>query len=381
MKAILNIFVQYFKKLDKQLFIVVLACSCFSVVLLYSIVENKVVGNVSTGTYKTQFIAVILGSFIALVLSGIDYRKLSKLWFIYAPLSLILVLLTFTPLGYQRAGADDKAWLNLGFTTLQPSEILKLAFILSFAYHLSKVDTNVNTFKNLSLLCLHGLVPIGLVALQGDFGTALVFVMIFVFMLFAAGISFKYIFCALIGAPILGVIAWFTVLQPGHKKRILILFNPELDPLGVGNQQRQGKIALGSGQLFGKGLFGGDYSYVSEVHNDFIFSYVGQTLGFVGCMLLVAALSYICLKIVANSRIAKDNLGKYICIGVFGIIFTHCVMNIGMVLGVMPVIGIPLPFTSGGGTALLSMFIAIGLVMSTYSHSAKNYAVFYDANK
>ena len=380
MKAIFSIFWQYFKKLDKQLFIVVVACSCFSVVLLYSIVQNKVISNIGT-PYKTQAISIILGAGSALVLSAIDYRKLAKLWFIYAPASLILVLLTFTSLGYQREGADDKAWIDVGFTTLQPSEFLKLAFILSFAYHLYKVGKDMNTLKNIALLCSHAAIPILLVALQGDYGTALVFVMIFIFMMFSAGISFKYVISAIIAAPIMGVIAWFTILQPQHKERILILFNPSLDPLGIGNQQRQGKIALGSGQLFGKGLFGGDYSYVSEVQNDFIFSYVGQTLGFVGCMLLVAALCYISLKIVADSRIAKDALGKNICIGVFGLLFTHCFMNIGMVLGVMPVIGVPLPFTSGGGTAMLSMYIAIGLVMSTYSHSGKNYAVFYDANK
>ena len=199
-------------------------------------------------------------------------------------------------------------------------------------------------------------------------------------MLFSAGISWKYILAALISAPLAGLFLWFKILKPVHKKRILILFDNDLDP-DMFQQQRQGKIALGSGQLFGKGLFGGEYSYVPEVHNDFIFSYVGQALGFVGCMFLVGTLCFICVKIVANSRIAKDALGKYICIGVFALIFSHCVLNIGMVLGVMPVIGVPLPFTSNGGSAMLSMFICIGLVMSTYSHSGKKYAVFYDANK
>ena len=379
MKAVLNILWQYFKKLDKLLFLVVAACGCFSVLLLYSIRENRVVSD--PASYKTQAASVILGVGCALLLSAIDYRKLAKLWFIYAPAALILTLLTFTPLGYQRAGADDKAWLNLGFTTLQPSEILKLAFILTFAYHLYKLGENMNTPKNILLLCLHGMVPVALIFLQGDNGTGLVFGMIFLFMIFSAGISYKYILTAVIAAPIVGVIMWFAILQPVHRKRILVTFNPELDPLGMGNQARQGKIALGSGQMFGKGLFGGDYSYVPEVHNDFIFSYVGQALGFIGCMALVGALGFICLRILMNSRTARDPLGKNICVGVFGLIFTHSLMNIGMVLGVMPVIGVPLPFTSGGGTAMLSMFIAIGLVMSTYSHSNKNYAVFYDANK
>lgn len=380
MKTILNIFWQYFKKLDKPLFTVVIACSGFSILLLYSIVQNKVISNIGL-PYKMQAVSAVLGAVCALVLSALDYRKLAKLWFLYAPAAMLLTLLTFTPLGYQREGADDKAWLNLGFTTLQPSEVLKLAFILSFAYHLSKVADNLNSPKNVLLLCLHGAVPVGIIFLQGDNGTAIVFGMIFIFMLFAAGISFKYILAALVATPIAALVTWFFLLQPVHKKRILVLFNPDLDPLGIGNQQRQGKIALGSGQMFGKGLFGGDYSYVSEVHNDFIFSYVGQTLGFVGCLALTGALGFICLRIIQNSRTARDPLGKNICVGVFALIFTHSFLNIGMVLGVMPVIGVPLPFTSGGGTALLSMFIAIGLVMSTYAHSNKNYAVFYDANR
>lgn len=380
MKAVLSLIWQYFKKLDKQLYLAVLILGLFSVVLLYSIVQNGIIASVSPRTYKIQFISLILGSICALVLSGIDYKMIAKLWFLYVPAALILVLLLFSPLGIQREGVDDIGWLDIGFTTVQPSEFLKIAFILSFSYHLSKVYEHINRLSTVALLCLHGAFPVLLIGVTGDTGTAIVFFVIFAAMLFSAGISWKYILAALISAPLAGLFLWFKILKPVHKKRILILFDNDLDP-DMFQQQRQGKIALGSGQLFGKGLFGGEYSYVPEVHNDFIFSYVGQALGFVGCMLLVGTLCFICVKIVANSRIAKDALGKYICIGVFALIFSHCVLNIGMVLGVMPVIGVPLPFTSNGGSAMLSMFICIGLVMSTYSHSGKKYAVFYDANK
>jgi len=160
----------------------------------------------------------------------------------------------------------------------------------------------------------------------------------------------------------------------------IVVVNEELDPLGYGYQQRLGKIALGSGKLFGKGLFADDYSFVPEVQTDFILTYVGQCFGFIGCIALIAALSFICLKIMADSRISKDNLGKYMCVGVSAMLFIHCVLNIGMVLVVTPVIGVPLPFVSQGGTAMLSMFLGIGLVMSVYSHSEKKYRVFYDAN-
>ena len=143
-------------------------------------------------------------------------------------------------------------------------------------------------------------------------------------------------------------------------------------------QQYWGRLALGSGQLFGKGTNADKYVYVPEVQNDFILTYVGQCFGFIGCVALISILAYVCLKIVADSRIAKDDLGKFICIGVFAMIFAHCVLNIGMVLVVLPVIGVPLPFVSQGGTSMVSMFVSVGLVMSVYAHSEKNYRVFYD---
>jgi len=374
----LKIFWKFVKKLDKMLLLAVTACSFLGIILIYSIFKNRVsVGYVFPSTYKTQFIAMVLGCSVAIILSLIDYQKLAKLWFLYMPAAVGLVFLTFTGLGKQRAGADDKAWLDIGVTTIQPSEFLKLAFILSFAYHLSKVHDKVNQPLNIFLLCVHGCFPIGLIALQGDFGTALVFTAIFLTMLFVGGISWKYVISALLASPILGLIAWNFLLQSNHKKRILIIFNPALDPLGAGNQQRQGKIALGSGQLFGKGLFGSDYSYVSEVQNDFIFSYLGQTLGFVGCVALISVLFIICIRLIRNSFMAKDKLGKYISVGVFSLLFTHTLLNIGMVLGVMPVIGVPLPFVSAGGTAVLSMYIAIGLAMSVYSHSEKKSSIFH----
>lgn len=376
MKTILNYIHQYFKKLDKQLLLAVLLVSAYGTVLLYSMSCADIIDVSYVGT---QIKGIILGAFAALVLSSIDYHFYAKLWFLYVPVTLGMVLLTFTSLGFQPEGTDDRAWIDLGFTTLQPSEFLKLAFILSFAYHLSKVEENMNSLLNVALLCLHGAVPVLLISKQGDDGTAIVFLVIFAAMLFAAGISWKYILCAAIAAPFAGWFIWNYVMQDHHRQRFLVLFSDDPDPT-IFYHQKVGLIALGSGQLFGKGLFGGDYSYVPKVHNDFIFSYVGQSCGFIGCVALVAVLSYICIKTVADSRIAKDTLGRNICIGVFGMMFAHCTMNIGMVLAVMPVIGVPLPFMSAGGTAMLSMYIAIGMVMSVYSHSEKNYRVFYDAS-
>lgn len=365
--------------MDKTLFLAAAALSVFGVVLLYSIYYNRAASiEVDSGLYKRQAVAVAAGWVTAAMLSAMDYNKFIKLWVLYAPVAIILSLLTFTSLAVQVD--DDRAWLNLGFTTIQPSELLKIAFVTTLALHLSKVGDKINRFSNVVLLCIHAAIPVGIVVLQGDDGTAVVFALIFVIMLFAAGISWAYIVPCIIALPGLLYIAWTRILSYDQQMRFRVLFEPDLDPSGKGYHQRVSKMALGSGRIFGKGLFGEDYVRVPEAANDFIFSYIGQCFGFVGCVAVIIMLTYICLKIMADSRIAKDSLGKYLCVGVYSMICTHCIINLGMVLGVSPVIGVPLPFLSQGGTAALSMYIGIGIVMSTYSHSEKKYRVFYDGN-
>lgn len=368
--------------IDTGLLFAVILCSVISTLLIYSISENGVLEKVGASYWQTQLVSMILGIALAVAISFIDYAKLVKLWFIYAPIAIILVLLTFTSLGYQREGADDRAWLNLGFIQFQPSELLKLAFILTFSYHLSRDEENMNKPLHMLLLCVHGLVPIGLIGLQGDYGTAIVFACIFLFMLISSNISWKYLLALpflIVGAA---AVLWFFVLGSTHKNRILVLLNPGIDPEGIEWQQDLGLSALKSGGVFGKGLFAGNDAYISvpEIHNDFIFAYVGQVFGFVGAVGIIIILEYICLKIFADSRIARDRMGRFICMGAFGLMLSHCVMNISMVLKAAPVIGVPLPFMSAGGTAMVSMYMVIGLILSIYSHRARTYNVFYDDN-
>ena len=350
-------------------------CSALSVVLLYSIYINHTLSEIDDDDYIIQLVAVGIGVLSVLVLAAIDYHKIARLWFVYAPIALILVLLTFTSLGYRRAGADDQAWLQLGSITLQPSEILKLAFILTLA----KDEENMNRPLHMLLLILHGCMPIGLVFLQGDYGTAVVFAFIFAAMMLIAHISWKYVLAGMIAVPAALMVAWNFVLGSLHKNRILVLLHPGTDPEGLEYQQDLGLSALASGKLFGVGLFDSDsYISVPEMHNDFIFSYIGQTLGFVGAMAVVLVMVFLCLRTLANGLRANDRQGMFLCIGVSSMIFTHCFMNIGMVLKVMPVIGVPLPFLSAGGTSTLSMYIAIGMVISVRTHNERKYNVFYD---
>lgn len=362
---------EYYRQLDKLMILCAVFCSVLSVFLLHSIQKNGVL-DIGFDDCVTQGIAAGIGFIAMLITTAIDFHKLAKLWYIYTPLILVLIALTFTSLGYQREGADDQAWLSLGFISIQPSEFLKIVFILTFSLHLSKDEENMNNPLHMLLLPLHGMVPLGIVVLQGDYGTAIVFAMMLIVMLFVSRISWIYIVAAMAVIPVIIWAAWNFVLGDLHKSRILVLMNPGTDPEGLEYQQDLGLTALASGKLFGSGLYGGeDYVSVPELHNDFIYAYVGEALGFVGAMTVALVLTVICIRVLLGGAKLHDRQGMFICMGVFAMLMTHCIMNIGMVLKVMPVIGIPLPFLSAGGSATLSMYIALGLVLSAKQHSMR----------
>ena len=368
-----------FRRIDWLLLLLVTLCAGTSVLMLHVMYVQSITDEVDSNDWLVQLIAMGIGLLGCLVIAAIDYHKLAKLWFLYAPAALGLFALTFTSLGYGREGADDVAWIDLGFVQIQPSEILKLVFLLTFSLHISKVKDKLNRPLHLILLLLHAGLPMGLVAVQGDYGTAIVFAAMTVFMLFAAGLSFWYLLAGVAAAIPAGYFIWNYVFGDVHRGRILVLLHPGTDPLGLEYQQDLGLRAIRAGGLFGLGLENDAYITVPEMHNDFIFSFIGEAFGFVGTVATVCVLAVICLRLFADSRAAKDIMGRTLCIGVFAIMFTHDLANLGMVLKVMPVIGIPLPFFSAGGTAMLSMYLCIGLALSAYTHNTKKYRVFYDA--
>lgn len=369
----------FFKRIDHLLLILVTICAGTSVLMLYTMWDRQITAEVDSNDWIVQLIAMGVGIIGCLIVSAMDYHKLAKLWFLYAPVALGLSALTFTSLGYGREGADDIAWVDFGFVQIQPAEILKLVFLLTFSLHISKVRKRINQPLHLILLGMHAAVPMGIVAVQGDYGTAIVFAAMTVTMLFAAGLSLWYFLGGLVLSPIAIWFMWTYVFGDVHRKRILVLIHPGTDPLGLEYQPDLSIKALKAGGLFGLGLEAEGYVNVPEMHNDFIYAFIGQAFGFVGAVAAVVLLTAITLRIFADSRAAKDTMGRTICMGVFAIMFTHAVMNIGMVLKVMPVIGVPLPFLSAGGTAMVSMYLCIGLVISAYTHNRRKYRVFYDA--
>ncbi len=376
MKTVLKWLGGYFKKLDWILLAICAAITVFDIIIVNSLYEN---GEIGAGLVQTQIFAAIIGFLGAVILGMIDYRLMAKYWFVYAPAALVLQLLVFTPLGMQRD--DDLAWLDLGFISFQPSEILKIAYILTLAAHIYKLGDKLNSFPRLVLLCIHGFAPFLLVLFQGDAGTALVFLFIFLCMLFAAGIAWRYIIIALAATPAVLYVAWNYIMEDHHKARLLILFDEEMqeaEKLDLYMQQYQAKVAMGSGQLKGLGFDADNYTYVPEIYNDFIFSYIGMTLGFIGCMLVVIALAVLCLKLLSNASAAQDKLGKMICIGVFAMMAFHSIINIGVVVSAIPVIGITLPFISTGGTSMVMMYASIGPVLSIPTHKEKKRHMFYE---
>ena len=376
MKIVLKWIGNYFRHIDWILLLICLGISAFDIFLLNTLHD---LGYVKQDDIETQVVACALGVGAALIIGMIDYKRLSRYWYVYGPLAVILQLLLWTPLGVTRAG--DLAWLNLGVITIQPSEILKLAFILSLAWHIAKAGDKMNSLPRFALLCVHFLIPFGIIMIQGDAGSALVFLFIFICMMFAGGMSWKYILAGLISVPVIAYVAWNFVMGEHHRERFRLIWDEELqeaERLGSYLQQYNAKVAMGSGQLTGLGTKADTYTYVPEGYNDFIFAYLGMVFGFIGCMAVVIALTILCLKLLSDASAAIDPLGKLICVGVFAMLTFHCIINIAMVLGAGPVVGIPLPFMSAGGTSLVMCYAAIGPVLSVVSHREKKKHMFYE---
>lgn len=367
----MNSFKHFIKKTDILLIFICFSLSTISILSLY-IISNSFFSNKKIVIVQT--VASIIGLVIASLISNVDYHLISKLFKVYVPISIFFVILTFF-IGAQRGGADDKAWIMLPFgISIQPSEFLKIAFILSFSTHLNFVRNKIDKLLNVILLCLHGALPILLTHFQGDDGTALIFAMIFIIMIFSSGISWKYIISAIILTVISIPLLWYLMNQD-QKNRILITLHPENDPTGSGYQQFYGLISIGNGNILGKGLFNSDYKFVPEIKNDFIFSFICQVFGFIGSVLILAILTTLLLRILIIGIRSSDYLGRFICIGVFGMIFSQLILNIGMNLSVLPVIGVTLPLISSGGSSVISIYAGIGLVLSVVAHN--NRSLFY----
>ena len=356
----------FIRETDKILLILCIFSSIYGTLAVYSATRHLE----TIRPAIIQLISMLLGATAAVVISTIDFDKLIKVWYLFAIVGLIPVILTFF-IGFAPEGTDDKAWLDLGITTFQPSELLKISFIITFSAHLSAVKKNINKPKFLIPVCLHGAFPILLIHFQGDDGTALVFAIMVLCMMAAAGVSWKYFIAAFASVLLASPIIYFFIMNDEQRARIVNMFDIESDILGATYQQYYARMALANGGIKGQGYLSGSLTQagiVPEGQNDFIFVSIGEELGFLGCLAVVILLAAICFRSINIAKKCSRDSGKFICVGFFGMIFAQIIINIGMCVALMPVIGVTLPFFSAGGTSLLCVYLGVGLVLNVYMH-------------
>lgn len=377
MRSIWNSIADYIRECDKLLFLFCIVASSFGCVAVMS--ATSYFGG--SRQALTQLITMFLGIAVVVIVSKFDYNLYKKLWPLIVLVGLIPVILTFF-IGFAPAGTDDKAWLRLpGNLTFQPSELLKIAFVITFSIHIEKVEDRINNLKYLIPLLIHGAFPVILIHFQGDDGTAIIFACMMLLMLFAAGLKARYFVIFFITLILALPIIYFLIMNDAQQARLESVFNLEDDLQGSDWQQWRGRIALANGGLFGMGLFKGELTQVGDVpesYNDFIFVSIGEELGLVGCAAVLVLLAAISLKILRVGAVAREKRGKIMCVGIFAMLVSQVAVNLGMCLSITPVIGVTLPFFSAGGTSLVCLYSGIGVVMSVYMHRNSRQLRLYD---
>jgi rod shape determining protein RodA len=352
---------QLWRHFDFLLFGAVLLLIVFGVLMIRSATTGAIDPDI-INRVPDQIQYAVIGVVVMLALAAIDYRLLGgmHLW-----LYLIMVALLFMVrfLGVE-GDAGSQRWINLGIR-IQPSEIGKILIIITLGYHLSHQYEKLGGLRAVLRSLMHISVPMGLIFIQPNLGTTIVFMVIWFAMIWAAGLRLKHIglffLIIVLAAPVL-----WSQMQDYQKSRITTFISPESDPDAFYNIL-QARVAIGSGGLVGKGYANGSQSqlrYLRVRHTDFIFSVIAEEFGFFGGIGVMAVITLVILRILRGARMAADAFGSLICYGVAAIIFFQTVVSIGMNLSILPVTGLTLPFISSGGTSLLSMLAGIGLAES-----------------
>ena len=348
----------YFKHTDLYLLILSILASSYGIALIYS----------ATRSYETdkfiivQAVGMGLGIVAFIIMSLIEIDNLARYWKILFLVNIVLQCSLFV---FGQAEGGNRSWIRFGSIGIQPAEIGKVLFVLTFAAHMITVKERMNNWKYLLSLMMHLLIIMGIIVISSDdVGMSLSYLFICAIMLFAGGLSGKW-FAA---AGILGVASipfiWNFALGDFQKKRILVLFDPTLDP-DTSYQATQSRMAIGSGQVTGEGFMQGrqvQYGALPAKHTDFIFAVAGEELGFIGAMAVVILLALIILRIFYVTYKANTPYSALVCVGIGGMILFQTFENILMCLGLGPVMGLTLPFFSYGGTSLVTMYLAVGIV-------------------
>jgi len=351
---------------DYFLVLLVLLLGIISIFAMYSTERGHMDYYTTSHLYRffTFFLLFVLLSFLKISF----WHRGAYLFYL-----AILILLVAVDL-YGVSSSGSKRWINLFFINLQPSELMKVALIIFLSRYYNKIPAeNVANIKYILIPIAALLVPFFLVILQPDLGTALLFIASGVSVIWLIGFRIKFfLYSFLIFICLLPVAISF--LKPYQKARILTFLNPERDPLGAGYQIIQSKIAVGSGGILGKGFLLGSQSYLDylpEKHTDFIFTLFAEEFGFIGCLVLLIIYALIIQRITKIGQECRNNFARLYCFGFAAAFFIYVTVNMSMVLGLLPIVGAPLPILSYGGSSMLSMMIGLSIVMSCKIYSSE----------
>lgn len=358
------------KNTEWMILIISIMLFIIGVIALYSCTQ-------STGfeDMRKQLIWFVISIPILIVFIVIDYSLISRASYIIYGIFLILLIAVF----FTQEINGATSWFNIGGFSFQPGEFSKVFVIIFFSTILCKFQekgkNEINKFWKLIVSLLIIIVPVILIMMQPDIGTAVAFIVSTMFILFVAGIDKKYIITSLLLIVILIPLAYMFVLPEHAKSRIDVYMNPNLDPRGAGYNIIQSKLAVGAGQVFGMGILKGNQTQLGFLYpktTDFIFAVIGEEMGF--CVSTIIIILYVLLltKCIHVAKTAKDDLGSYIATGLTGILFFHVLENIGMTIGLLPITGVPLPFISYGGSSLITNFICIGILLNISARRQKS---------
>ena len=352
---------------DFQLLLLILALGIISILAMYSSEMGHFSYHTQNHLYRFSIFFLI---FIIISFFRIQFWYKSAYLFYF----LVLILLFGVDL-FGVTASGSKRWISLFFINLQPSELMKVSLIIFLARYYNKIPTtNVNNLKYIFIPFFSFMIPAFLVASQPDLGTAVLIAISGLIVIWLTGFKIKYFlysFFVLICLIPIGI----SFLQPYQKTRILTFLNPERDPLGAGYQIIQSKIAVGSGGIFGKGFLQGSQSYLDylpEKQTDFIFTLFSEEFGFIGSLILLTIYALIIYRIAVIGSESRNNFARLFCFGFAAAFFVYVTVNMAMVLGLLPIVGAPLPIMSYGGSSMLSIMVGLGIVMSCKIHNQED---------
>lgn len=361
--------IKVIRQTDKIFLAVCLALSVFGIIMVSSATSSG--DSYFSRDAKVMVLATCLGLVAAMVISFIDYDIILKLWPLVGAVCIVLMLGLFW-FGVSPEGRSDAfSWYKIGSLYFQPSEIVKIGFIITFSYHISKVKNDISSLKNVFFLCVHAMIPIVLVVATGDMGSALIFIFMFIGMMFAAGVHWLYFPAGAVAVAAASPVIWLKIFDDIQRNRILALFNPEKYPTEI-YQQNQARKAIINGGFTGMGLFEGELSHstlLPERQNDMIFSVVCEETGFIGAVILILLFVFFAVRIVQVGKRTGNFAAEMLSYGVVFMIMPQAIINIGMCMRLLPVIGITLPFISAGGSSVICLYLAVGLILSIYRSS------------